>query len=360
MDRETALLLAQSGHSAPSADNSQPICFIWSGDTLQISYDAPRVEGVTFAPDSPATLLAVGAVLENLARIDQLYTLEMHIELPGADQPTGYPYATISVAGSAAGATPRRALPLSTRHTNRFPYDRDRAIPDAIRRVVDDLSEGQARLQRYESPGLVTAISRLAQRAAEIRFQSQEVHELLAHSLRYTTAQADSGDGMDVRTLHLPPGGSLFMRLTSDWARMRLLNKAGAYKFMAMVDSKLLAQAPMILAVIGVQDRAGAIAAGKLLCRTWTKLNEQGLAVHPYYVVSDQIARLREGLVPRDLIRSAEKCKLAADTMFELQGGETLYMLLRVGFATRDAPRSRRLPLELVFKDRTDDGADQN
>jgi len=353
MDRETALLLARAGHSAPSADNSQPNCFVWRGDSLQISYDAPRVAGRTFVPDSPATLLSVGATLENLAQINQHYELGMRVDLTAASQPAGSPYATVTVARSPAEAAPGQVLPLFGRHTNRFPYQKKQSVPEEAKNAICALREDQTRLQLFDKREQVAVIARLAQRAAEIRFQSRDVHEMLAHSLRYTSSQIDSGDGMDVHTLHLPPGGSAFMRLTSSWGRMQLLNKLGAYKFMARVDSELLAQAPMIVAVTGATGPHGAINAGKFLCRTWTKLNEQGLAVHPYYVVADQMARLGEGLIPGALIPQAQDCQSEAKSLFALGGDATLYMLLRVGFATREAPRSRRLPLERVFMDVT-------
>ena len=353
MDRQTAQLLAQAGHAAPSADNSQPERFAWDGQRLQIHYDTPRVVGKTFAPGSPATLLSVGAALENMQRIDQHFKLGMTVTVAAPDAPIGSPYATIHAAHAAPSEASTADLPLFNRHTNRFPYAKAKSIPDEVKQGLQQLDERSARLQLAEAREAVASIAQLARQAAEVRFQTQEIHELLAGSLRYTEAQVDTGDGMDVRTLHLPPGGAAFLRFTSDWQRMRMLNKVGAYKFMASVDSKLLAQSPLILAVSGEESNEGAINAGRLLCRAWSQLNAQGIAVHPYYVVADQIARLREGTVPDELVPLADDCLEQTNRLLELGSDETLYMLLRVGYPTREAPRSRRLPLQQIFTDLT-------
>ncbi len=352
MDRRTAELLSRAGLLAPSADNSQPECFTWDGQCLRVHYDAPRVAGKTFDPGSPATLLSIGAVLENMLEVCRHCQLDPTVNIMLPVDHLGDPYATIRAA-SANEVTSVETLPLFKRHTNRFPYRRDKNISEEVKNQLLELGEDNARLQLVDERAPVSALAHTARQASEIRFQTREIHELLAGSLRYSSEEVEAGDGMDVRTLHLPPGGRAFLRFTSDWNRMRKLNKLGAFKFMAAVDSKLLAQSPMILAVTGIDNPQGAISAGKLLCRAWTQANAAGLAAHPYYVVTDQIARLREGTVPEELVAKAEGCLAQTTSLLGLNQGEALYMLLRVGYPTREAPRSRRLPFERVFTDLT-------
>ena len=111
--------------------------------------------------------------------------------------------------------------------------------------------------------------------------------------------------------------------------------------------------APAVVAIIGTTDRQGTIDAGRLLGRVWSHLNSRGIAVHPYYVVADQLARLREGTVPAKLVPQAERIRNESARLFGLGPDETLHMLLRIGYPTREAPSSRRLPLEQVFTDLT-------
>ena len=79
-------------------------------------------------------------------------------------------------------------------------------------------------------------------------------------------------------------------------------------------------------------------------------LNEQGVAVHPYYVLSDQLYRLRAGLVSGRFV--APVTAIAGDFAdFLGSAEETVFMLLRVGIPRIDNPiRSRRLPVEATLK----------
>ena len=53
---------------APSADNSQPGKYRLRDDGFTVNYAADRVAGKTFEPMAPATLLAMGAIQENISQ----------------------------------------------------------------------------------------------------------------------------------------------------------------------------------------------------------------------------------------------------------------------------------------------------
>jgi hypothetical protein len=188
---------------------------------------------------------------------------------------------------------------------------------------------------------------------SRIRFQTREVHEWLAASLRFTEEEVARGDGLDVRSLDLPPGGAAFLKFIAPWSRMEALNRIGAYKAMAAIEAQPIRRGPAIVAIIGPHDYRSCIDAGRLMTRIWTDLNVKGLAVHPYYVVADQLQRRREGKVPAHCVEQAEELAEQCRRFFELGPDETLHMLMRVGYPTREAPRSRRLPLEQVVTDLT-------
>ena len=156
-----------------------------------------------------------------------------------------------------------------------------------------------------------------------------------------------------MRTLDLPPGGKHFLRFISDWNRMKALNKLGIYHLLAKIDSRPLGRAPAIVSFIAPADSNSALDTGRLLTRAWIYLNSLGIAVHPYYVVSDQLDRLSKNLVPYRLQGQVEAIRRDCKKLFELNPGETLHMLLRIGYPTRKPPRSLRLPLERAFTDLT-------
>ena len=175
------------------------------------------------------------------------------------------------------------------------------------------------------------------------------MHEWLEISLRFTPEEVKTGDGLDIRTLGLPPGGGVFLRFMSNWKRMRQLNRVGAYKLLAAIDAAPIKKAPAVIAVTALKTPASALEAGRLLCRAWTYLNAQGIACHPYYVIADLLERLDNGNVPVQLIEKATKISLNSRKLLDINEDETLMMLLRIGYPKREAPRSQRVSMDRAF-----------
>lgn len=335
---------------APSADNSQPCHIDWTASKIVLRYDSKRVSGVTFPFDSQATLLAAGAVIENIAQYCEQAGVIIEIMYFPASASVGEIFAEIVIKNMDAVSEADLTQPLFARHTNRFAYKK-KAIPAD---VIDEMARmvvGQAQIKFLNDSEMVDALGRQVKDASEIRFQTQEVHEWLEKSLRFTPEQANRGDGLDLATLDLPPGGGAFLRFISSWSRMQRLNRIGAYKLLASIDAAPIKKAPAIIAFTAPKTLIGAMEAGRLLCRAWIYLNAQGIACHPYYVISDQLERLKNNAIPEALVPLAEKMRKNSLQLLNVEEEETLMMLMRVGYPTRQAPRSKRLPLEQVFTD---------
>ena len=129
---------------------------------------------------------------------------------------------------------------------------------------------------------------------------------------------------------------------------MSLLNRLGTYKLMAALDVKLLTKAPAVIALIGGSTPKDIIEAGRLLTRVWIDLNSRGIAVQPYYVVSDQLQRRLEGKVPAHLLCQVDKLNEQIVTQFNLSTSQRLHILLRIGYSTKNPVRSKRLPIDRV------------
>lgn len=333
--------------AAPSADNSQPCHIDWSPPKLILRYDAERVSGVTFPFGSRATLLSAGGVIENIAQCCEQAGVAMSVTYFPADSFVSEVFAEITLEETDQLCDAGLKPPLFSRHTNRFAYKK-KGIPPS---VVDELTAmvvGKSKVKLLQDHAAIDAIGRQVQDASEIRFQTQEAHEWLEKSLRFTPEQVRSGDGLDIRTLDLPPGGGMFLRFISNWQRMRRLNRIGAYKLLAAIDALPIKKAPAVVAFTAPDTPVGMLEAGRLLCRAWTYLNSQSIACHPYYVISDQLERLKDGAVPAPLIAKAEKIAVDNQQLLGINEDETLMMLLRVGYPTREAPRSQRVPIDQV------------
>lgn len=331
--------LAAVGALAPSADNSQPWRLCWSGQQLSLHYAARHTGTNVFTAFSHATLLGVGALAENL---------DMAL---AANQVRGT-WQWQTARGDTYGSVTLDHIPDQftappgprARHTNRLPFGSTPLAP-ALAVALARLSAGDNRLTILQDSGPRKALVDLVRMASEARFCDQALHAWLFGSLRYSPAQIASGDGLDIHSLGLPPGGRALMAIMADWQRMRALNRLGAYKLLARAETGLIGAAPALICLTGPASDRAVIDAGRLLNRLWTELNLQGLAVQPYYVVSDQLNRLHDGSLAAGFEQAMTTVERRLQSLLALKDGEQLHMILRVG-PPRQAPRrSLRLPL---------------
>ena len=343
-----ARYLVSAACQSPSADNSQPWQFTWDGDCLLISFARDRGKNAFFGPDAHATLLSLGALVENIEQAAA--AIGQRIEWHWSNEIDGDPYVGLSFGKDIFSGIFSDDLPLHRRHTNRFPFLKA-PIPDPVLQRVSQCRQGRVRTLAISSCENRQALIRCARVASEARFCNRELHSWLIESLRMTPEAVDRGDGLDLATLNLPPGGSYFMRFISEWRRMKILNQFGVYKALAFTETQLLGTSPGLICIVGNSDFGGVIDAGRLLARVWIDLNANGYAVHPYYVITDQLLRLRAATIPDAMIERVNGISTELPSLLAMQPGEMLHMLLRVGLPSGNPPRSRRLPLHDVFLD---------
>lgn len=339
--------LAQAGHSAPSADNSQPWLFAWDGKYLSLDFDADRCAS-GLGRSHPVVQMAFGAVIENMIRTAVADGIDVeHWDLR---------YLTCQDGPFLVVPTPTQAWDIQkppdwiiSRHTNRAGYTRN-PIPDDVVSELTREHENDVRILVYQDKKAIHKLGQLVGMASEIRFQTEDVHRWLNASLRFTATEVERGDGLDIETLALPPGGRHLLRFISDWDRMAFLNRLHAYKFLALVEKMQFGQcgAAVLIADNSSGGASSWITAGRLMERAWLLLNKRGISVHPYFVLPDTFYRLNAGLVPSHLrvkareITESTRAFLKQDTCMP-------FMVLRVGVAKSAAKRSRRLPLDTVF-----------
>lgn len=338
--------VAETGALAPSADNCQTWRMTWTGQALELAYEQRHAETNVFSAESHATLMGVGAVAENV----QAALAANGIDGQWRWNNAGQPYGAIEIPSRPASFT-APAGPAS-RHTNRLAY-RGTALPDALRDQLQQHREGASRITLLTDKRPRTELIRAVRTSSEARFCDRALHAWLFGSLRHTPAEVATGDGLDMNTLGLPPGGRGMMGLMSDWGRMSMLNRLGAYKLLAGTEVGLISAAPALLCISGSGDRRGVIDAGRLLARVWSELNLAGIAAQPYYVVTDQINRLHSGNLAEGFDAKITGVEKEVQRLLGLGQGEMLHMILRVGYPKAEPVRSRRLPLAAVFTDAT-------
>jgi len=344
---ESAKFLMAAGHRAPSPDNSQPWQFLWDGVRLSINHRVKESHTKIFGPGSHGSLLTMGAISENLAQASKAAGLNPEWKsTPNSD--TCFLEARIDTSSLIAETCWQH--PLFNRHTNRLPFKQAPLPPPLLKQLTDSKEDG-VHLSVLEDRNQIRTVEGWVNIASQARFQTREIHEYFASTLRFDAMAVEGGDGLNVDSFGLPPGGRSLLKLINDWPRLSLLNKLGIYRLLGGLEAKGLRQGAAILAISGPIDPDSVIAAGRLMERIWILLNDEGVAVHPYYVVSDQLQRLAAGRIPTHLVSGIEN--LDAEIKQSLGPG-TLHMLLRVGYPTKDPIKSRRLPLESVLLEKPD------
>ena len=158
MDHDLRTLL-RAAQAAPSADNSQPWCFSLGERRFSVAFDAERGENGYFGPESPATLLAVGALAEHVGETADELGIKVRIENL-VDSPTvGFPYLKVQLTQPSEKKVPEKSV-VFARHTNRLPFQ-SRAIDSETLRTVSSLHEAPARLYVTRDHEQIRKISKL-------------------------------------------------------------------------------------------------------------------------------------------------------------------------------------------------------
>lgn len=237
------------------------------------------------------------------------------------------------------------AAGLLGRHTNRHPY---------LRTAVDWRATTRpwpagTKISVVTAPDGIARLAQAVRLTSAIRFNTRELHEWLFSSIRWTDADVARGDGLDIASLHLPPGGRQFMAFIAPWSRMAALNRLGLYRLMAAIDARLVAEAPAIVALTGGNAPDQIWEAGHAMMDAWVSLNAAGYAVHPYYVVTDISNRLGRGLVAPEWKDDSLRALSLVHEALGMQRDEHVHLLMRVGRPTRTPARSRRLPIDRLL-----------
>jgi hypothetical protein len=334
--------LIEGGHQAPSADNSQPWSFAWDGKSLNLFYQSEGPAADVFGEDSHCEKLTMGAVIENIVQLAGSVGMDGTWDL----EPTGRRYLCFTPAQPSTAIEGDRQHAVFTRHTNRFRFRPDPILAETVAEL-EALNEQDCGVAVLSDPTDLAQLADWIRRASAMRFRNRRLHEWFGKTLRFTPAEVDQGNGLDVATIDLPPGGTALLKLIRDWRRMEKLNRLGMFRVLSGIESQAIKKSPALVAILGPSDAT--LAAGRLMERTWLAAERQHLAVQPYYVLPDQLVRLSDGELPAELVDEGQTLHKDFAVVF---GEHTFpHMLFRIGYPKMDVKRSKRLPIESVTND---------
>lgn len=338
MDRHTKEGILRAGIAAPSADNSQPWCFAWHGDDLDLRIDASRSGHVS---DARYVLsdLAAGACLENM--MIHAGSLGYAADLQPFPQPDDELWVARIRWRYDPGMPPVEPLAgaIAQRHTDRrFPWSGPIAA-DAQARL-------NAQAQRIPGPRFwwpQTSRERKAalgviRQAETLRFRSPTLHAELFSSIRFAAGwRAACEEGLAPATLAVePPLRPVFQALRHP-AMMSLFNRLGAASVLGWRSAWLpIRLSPgLCLLVIPSTARSDVLAGGRTLQRVWLQATLDGLSVQPYAAAGV----LSLGFVPVEPAFRQPLSRLGS-ALHELCAPGYGLVFLRLGHA-RSAPRDR-------------------
>lgn len=350
--------IVNAANAAPSADNNQPWMFepFTDGfaDGLNLYWDRSRC--LPSDVDGMFDLLSLGACVENvtqtltsLGRTAAVHLLDPFKQSDSAEGCSLPRVAEITfVDGSDLPPGEGLSSYIADRCTNRFPFSTDRIAAETLDEIRSGAIQNEtAKLVWEEDRETIKQISSLVSLSDSLRFRYQPFHEELHRQLRLTAEHADqSGDGLDYRTLGLPPGGRWVLRSLKPWGVMSFLNRFGMASMLAAPSKRLVRQCGAI-GFIYLKDRSpqSMIEGGRAFQRMWLEATKHGLAVHP--LGSLPIFLANESM-PSELVPIVDRVRATAQSLLP-SPDRFLQMAFRIGVVNRSAAtKSQRRTLDDV------------
>jgi len=340
----------ESACAAPSADNNQPWLFQASDSGIEVFYDLPR--RLPSDVDGMFDLLSLGAVIENitlqLAAMGIGSTLELEIESSGSDRLRRIGRIAVN-SNTAPDAEASLAESIFARRTTRLPYSRqlDAGLLDQIQTAA--IRDSSAQLAWETDRGRINRLARVVAISDSLRFRYREFHEELHRQLRLSPEESErTRDGLDYRTLGLPPGGRFVLQLLRPWRRMAALNRVGLATAMSLPTIRLV-RASGAIGFLSIPDRSpeSMITGGRAMQRIWLKATELGLSLHP---LGSLPIFLAHPSLPDQLKPIGAKIRSQAADLLPDQRG-ILQMAFRIGHCNADpGVKSLRRPVEEVLR----------
>jgi nitroreductase len=303
--------LIEAAILAPTPDNNQPWRFAVRDERLFLYLDQTR----TLPSDVNAMfdLVGLGAAIENACIAARQDGYEPHVEVVDCPAERGLVHFSAEPSFSAVaprpenmdlspssppnpsrpvasitfvpGGQPDPLYPyLATRCTCRRLYSKKPVPVESLAQMAAAAQQaGAVRVDWVTDRAQIREMARLLAAADLIRFQYEPFHNELFRQLRFTAEEADeTRDGLDVRTLELPPGIGWLLRKLKPWKRMHKVHQLGLGRLLTM-PSALAVKRSGAVGLLSVSHPKVALflQGGMALERLWLTATALDLALQP-------------------------------------------------------------------------------
>jgi nitroreductase len=368
--------LIRAATLAPSADNNQPWRFQFDDQhRLIVEHDPSRA--LPSDIDRMFDLQALGAAIENICIAARQHGFAGRVTCLAGSAPA------VARIEFLPGAQPDPLFPsLAERCTCRRAYSRRPVANGTLSRLADAASAvaPDVRVDWITARSQIRRMARLVAASDRGRFEYRAFHAELYRQLRFSAADVERArDGLDVRLLALPPGGSLVLRMLRSWNTMSLLNRFGLSRLLTLSSALAVWQSGGVGAISVTRDApADFLAAGRAFERLWLAAAREMVAIHPLGSLPILLRRLERGSVAsgnrsddRSICASegsrlsgsdaqraeataadqhmSERIKLKLCEIIPAIAGRQVTMFFRIGYAPAEALKSLRRPPEDVL-----------
>lgn len=344
--------LVEFGILAPSGGNIQPWRFtIQRAGHILCDLDPERTRQL-LDYDRTASLLAIGAAVENMSIAARAMGLSAQIEM--VDDPARPDRVCRLSFQEAPVAIEPLFHELGRRATNRRKGERIPLTPAERDALVAAAAERGSSLQLAADDAQLAAVANVIGGGDRVRFLSKSLHQEMMDEMRWTHEEAvRTGDGVDVRTLELNRTDLAGMDLLKQWDVMAMLKSVQAGGGLDKITRKTLAvsSAVGLLSTRGI-SRDSYFLGGRAVQRVWLTASRLGLAFQPMSVLTYLFARMErgegEGLTEED-VAALRRIRTAYREIFEVGPDAAEVFLFRLGKADPPTARAIRRPVEDVL-----------
>ena len=337
---------------APSGDNCQPWRLVVSPPRVRL-YNIPEKDTSLYNFDQKASLIAHGALLENLEIAASAFGLAVSVSLiPETRDPDWIAEVLFSENQDLASDSLFDSIP--GRNTNRRPFD-SRPLPAELRQTLQQSSEKIDGTKIYLSRDDREKQSLAVQIGQNDRlvFENPHLHRFLFDHIRFNTQEVESSrDGMDMRSFELPLMDRLAFGVLKSWQAVQLINSFGflSKKLTKQAEKLCLSSSAIAMVTVNGDSASDFVRGGQAMERFWLEATHQGLQLHPMAGVACLINRISHGATAE---LSAAHIHTVRQIENELRktfgcGEETIAMLFRIGYAPPGSAISLRKPLSEV------------
>ena len=264
---------------APSGDNCQPWRLVVSPPRVRL-YNIPEKDTSLYNFDQKASLIAHGALLENLEIAASAFGLAVSVSLfPETRDPDWIAEVLFSENQDLASDSLFDSIP--GRNTNRRPFD-SRPLPAELRQALQQSSEKIDGSKIYLSRDDREKQSLAVQIAQNDRlvFENPHLHRFLFDHIRFNTQEVESSrDGMDMRSFELPLMDRLAFGVLKSWQAVQLINSFGflSKKLTKQAEKLCLSSSAIAMVTVNGDSASDFVRGGQAMERLWLEATHQGL-----------------------------------------------------------------------------------